>query len=166
MMKLKVLIISIACLTRSLDIFGQTSVSTADYDFFINDTLRLEPSQIKNVDTLSTAVRRTLTPRPKTDGFTVYYAVDGRKFSEGLLKNKQKEGLWYSYFDSGTLASKINYSNNKREGICWFYYKNAQLNATGQFVNDLKEGEWTYYLKEGPIQGIHKYKAGAIIEQR
>ncbi len=165
-MKLKVLIISIACLGYSLNIWGQTSVSTADYDFFINDTLRLDPSQIQYVDTLSTAVRRTLTPRPKTDGFTVYFAVDGRKFSEGNLKNKKKDGLWCSYFDSGVIASKINYSENKREGTCWFYYKTAQLNATGQFVKDLKEGEWTYYLKDGKLQGIYQYKAGAIIDQR
>jgi hypothetical protein len=164
-MKLKGLIISIACLSCSLAVFGQKSISTAEYDFFINDTLRIDPSQIKYVDTLSTAVRRMLTPKPKTDGFTVYYAVDGRKFSEGLLKNKQKEGLWYSYFDSGVMASKINYSNNKREGTCWFYYKTAQLNATGQFINDLKEGEWTYYLKDGTLQGVYKYKAGEIIEK-
>lgn len=165
-MNIKDGVLSIAFIFIAFNGYSQTNVSTADYDFFINDTLRIEPSQIQYVDTLSTAVRRSLTPRPKVDGYTVYYAVDGRKFSEGNLKNKEKDSLWVSYFENGTMASKINYNQNKRNGTCWFYYKTAQLNATGQFINDLKEGEWTYFTKEGTLQGVYVFRAGVLVEQR
>ncbi len=147
-------------------ISAQKAISTADYDFYINDTLRLDPSQIKLVDTLSTATRRTLLPKSKTEGKVVYYFINGNKCTQGLIKNKNKEGEWLTYFDSGVLSSKIKYSLNLKSGVCFYYYKTAQLNATGQYKNDKKEGEWIYYNKDSSVKTVLVFLAGEIIEQR
>lgn len=147
-------------------LYSQTFVSTADNDFYVNDTLRLDPSQIQLVQTLPTPIRRTLSPKPKMDGWIVYYFISAYKYTEGILKNKKREGIWTSYYDSGTVSSKITFIDDVKNGPCEYYYKTAQLNATGQYKNDKKEGEWTYYNKDGTIKGVFIFKAGEIIEQR
>ena len=142
-------------------ISAQKAISTADYDFYINDTLRLDPSQIKLVDTLSTATRRTLLPKSKTEGKVVYYFINGNKCTQGLIKNKNKEGEWLTYFDSGVLSSKIKYSLNLKSGVCFYYYKTAQLNVAslpvGVFKYDFNE-EHSYSLNYNRCELFVKFK--------
>ncbi len=157
------LFITLLLIIFNSKLIAQKTVSTSDNDFFINDTLRLDPSQLELVKLLPTEFRRTLLFKPKVDTFSVYYFISGFKCNEGQLKNKKKEGLWVSYFDSGGVANKINYSQDTMEGPCEYYYKTGQINATGQFKNDKKDGAWPYYNKDGTLRGTYVYKDGEVI---
>lgn len=164
-MKAKSILIILFFIIIDNTISAQTTASTADNDFYINDTLRLDPSQIQLVQALPTSIRRSLTPKPKQDGWVVYYFVSTYKYTEGVLKNKKRDGTWTSYYDSGTVSNKITYVGDLKEGPCEYYYKTAQLNATGQYKNDKKDGKWTYYNKDGTLKGVFIFKAGEITEQ-
>ncbi len=146
-------------------LFSQSKISTADNDFYINDTLLLDPSQMELLPTLDLKTQKTLKYKPKTDGFKTYYFISGLHCSEGLVKDKKKEGVWTTWYDSGLVANKINFVNGIQAGPCEFWYKIGKLNATGQYKNDLKEGEWLLYNRDGTFKGTYIYSAGLLIKE-
>ncbi len=145
-------------------IHGQNTRSTADFDFYLYDTLLLDPSQMELLNKLPLEIQHTLIFKVKSDGYKVYCFISGTKCNEGEIKTKKREGLWINYYDSSRLASKINYVADKKEGLCEYWYKNGFLNASGQYKNDLKEGEWVFYNKDGTPKGKFIYHKGVISE--
>src|SRR6185295_13950107 len=95
----------IICLTLILlmtgvcgkSIFAQAQINSDDYDTYINDTLLIDPSQISKIQTLDIQVQKTMTFKPKTDGFKTYYFVTQKKHSAGIIKNKKPDGVWTSW---------------------------------------------------------------------
>ncbi len=144
---------------------AQTQVSTADFDIYIKDTLRLDISQMELLSGVDIAIRKTLQFKPKTDGFKAYYYISGYKNCEGASISKKKTGEWTAWYDSGSVSSRIIYMNDLKEGSCTYWYRNGVLNATGQYLNDMKEGEWTIYNRDGTLKGKFTYKKGVVVAQ-
>jgi hypothetical protein len=140
-------------------------VSTADYDPYLYDTLLLDPSQLELLTKYDLATQKALSFKHKEDGFHTYHFINGLNCSQGIIKDKKKEGLWTSWYDSGQVANKTYFANGIREGKAEFWYKNGKLNATGQYKNYMKEGEWLYYNRDGTFKGKYIYSNGILIGQ-
>lgn len=143
---------------------AQSKVSTADFDFYIHDTILLDPSQMELLSGMDKALQRTLTYKPKSDGMKTYHYISGKRSWEGNSVNKKREGDWLSWYDSGGMSSKIHYVNDRKEGSCTYWYRNGDLNAIGQYKNNLKDGEWMIY-KEGRLASTCFYREGIIVNK-
>ena len=64
--------------------FAQTQISSDQYDTYIKDTLLINPSEISKIQTLDVEVQKTMTFKPKTDGFKYYYYMTGKKYRQEL----------------------------------------------------------------------------------
>jgi antitoxin component YwqK of YwqJK toxin-antitoxin module len=144
--------------------FAQAQISSDQYDTYINDTLLIDPSEIPKIQTLDVEVQKTMTFKPKTDGYKTYYYVTGKKYSSGIVKDKKPDGAWTSWYENGQVNKKLIFKDGKKEGAYESWYENGKKNAEGQYKNDLREGDWIFYKDDGSLMGNYKYKDGELVK--
>lgn len=107
------------------------------------------------------------------DGYNVLYYTNGKKSSEGMMKNGKPDGYWITYYESGVkksegnrkefeldscwkfynqsgaLTMEINYKKGKKNGLrkTWMDKEIVEEN----FVDDVKQGNTVYYYDTGKI---------------
>ena len=77
------------------------------------------------------------------------------KYSGGL-----REGIWKSWFESGKLASEIQYTDNIMDGKYTLYWENGNIHLNGKYENGLQEGVWQLYDEEGVLSITTLFKEG------
>lgn len=65
------------------------------------------------------------------NGFNILYYPNGKKLSEGYMKNGKPEGYWKTYYTTGILKSEGNRKNFLLDSV-WIFY-----NSTGDTVKKL-----------------------------
>ncbi len=120
-----------------------------------------------------------------TTGHTVYYYSDGKKSSEGKIRDGKPDGYWKTYYPSGLIKSEGNRVNFLLDSAWKFYseegkvvvsysYKNGKKNGfkktydpkTGillsdeNFIDDIKQGESLTYFPGGAIKSRTKFAEG------
>lgn len=74
------------------------------------------------------------------DGKWMFYHPDTKKLAVvANVKNRKWNGLYYTYFENGSLATITNYQEDKRIGECRAYWRNGQMhfkeyNPNGFFI--------------------------------
>lgn len=110
------------------------------------------------------------------NGFNVFYFPNGKKLSEGNLKNGKPEGYWKTYYengklktegnrknyvldsswkfysDKGIITSEINYKEGKKTGIQRTYNERGILISEEYFFNNLKHGKARYFYETGEVK--------------
>jgi len=118
----------------------------------------------------------------KTNGFTVYYYDNGKKSSEGTLKDGKPDGYWKTYFqngviksegnrknyeldstwkfynDKGSLILEVNYKEGKKTGLKKIVKKDGIVDE--YYVDDVKQGLTSYYYPDGKIKQTINYVDG------
>lgn len=79
--------------------------------------------------------------------------AEGGKFKNGL-----KVGYWKSWFENGTLESKVYWKNGQKEGKIWAYDATGELIETGRYKDNLKHGTWINYKRGDTL----KYREGKL----
>lgn len=82
-------------------------------------------------------------------------AVETGNYEGGL-----RSGTWKSFFESGTLASEINYSENILDGKYTQYWENGNIRLSGTYKNGLQEGIWQQYNEDGILTITTIFKEG------
>ncbi|MDL2311759.1 hypothetical protein LJC68_02635 [Bacteroidales bacterium OttesenSCG-928-B11] len=82
----------------------------------------------------------------------VHYYPGKKKYAEGAVKDKEKEGEWKSYFEDGvTVRSVGNYKNGELNGIYQIFHENGQKYVDGRYKEGMCDGKWSYYDQGGNL---------------
>lgn len=118
------------------------------------------------------------------NGYNVFYYDNGKKSSEGNMKDGKPDGYWKNYYKSGILKIEGNRKNFQLDSIWKFYSEKGRLTKTidyregkkngytitydtsqkmiskETFINDVKHGySWSYYTS-GKIKTSIPYVNG------
>ena len=81
-----------------------------------------------------------------------YFNAKGKLVSEGIMKDKNREGEWVTYHKNSTLPMiRENYSNGKLHGRKTVYYANGIPTEELDYKMGLREGENLYYSPSGVV---------------
>lgn len=125
-------------------------------------------------------------PEINPNGFNIFYYPDGKKSSEGYMKEGKPNGYWKTYYENGNLKSEGNrenfeldsvwkfytkdgilyneiaYKGGKKNGISKIYYTdslgNGRLKEQMPYFNNVKNGEAKYYYPTGELHKIINFK--------
>lgn len=98
----------------------------------------------------------------ESDTILVNYYANGRKESEGGLKNGQKNGYAKLYYENGGLKQKGLWKDDKQEGIWEFYYKNGSISAKIYFKNNKQDGLSIHYYNNGNVSEKANWENGNL----
>lgn len=117
-----------------------------------------------------------------TDGYQVFYHTNGKKASEGTMRNGKPDAYWKTYNEEGLLISEgnrkdfeldstwifyndkgdivleINYRQGKKNGIRKTYREDEIIEET--FLNDIKDGLTRYFYPDKRIKKEVNFKDG------
>ena len=85
---------------------------------------------------------------------------NGTAIESGRYEGGLREGIWKSWFESGKLASEIQYSDNVLDGKYVLYWENGNIRLTGKYENGLQEGVWQLYDEEGNLSITTLFREG------
>jgi uncharacterized protein len=94
----------------------------------------------------------------KPDAYWKTYNDQGILISEGNRKNFELDSTWRFYDDKGKIGLEINYLNGKKNGIRKTYREDEIVEET--FKNDQKEGPTRYYYPDGKLKMEVNFKNG------
>lgn len=84
--------------------------------------------------------------------YTEYYPGRKKIKIQGAQNNqKQREGKWVFYSESGLELSITYYENGKRTAHSIVKYPNGTLRYVGEYENDQMIGIWKYYDEKGNL---------------
>jgi antitoxin component YwqK of YwqJK toxin-antitoxin module len=83
---------------------------------------------------------------------------NGKVQTEGW-NNKQglRDGIWYSYYETGTKWSESSYKNGIKEGHSIVFFPTGKIRYMGDYKNDEKSGHWIFYNEAGEIDTEKDY---------
>lgn len=81
----------------------------------------------------------------------IHYHSNGVKSLEGPLLNGERNGLWQSWYEDGSLWSEGYFENGKREGKALVYYPNGSKMLEGQYAGDRRTGLWRSWDEDGNL---------------
>jgi antitoxin component YwqK of YwqJK toxin-antitoxin module len=98
---------------------------------------------------------------PKVNAVT--YHSNGAKASEGMFINKNKDGKWLYYNESGKLFAEEHYVSGMKQGV-WkmFSTENGLLLQEETWDKNKRNGEYKEYYTTGDIRLKWHYKNGKI----
>ncbi|OFX79184.1 MAG: hypothetical protein A2X12_01910 [Bacteroidetes bacterium GWE2_29_8] len=105
-----------------------------------------------------------------------FYYSNGKKSSEGLLKNGKPDGYWKNYYENGSLKSEGNRKDYLLDSLWIFYDENGNLLSKISYKESKKNGKKIDYNNDKIIEenykddikdGIEKvyYKNGKLKKQ-
>lgn len=71
---------------------------------------------------------------------------------KGDYRNGQRNGLWQSWYPSGTLWSETTFKAGVKEGTTITYYENGMVRYRGFYKNDERAGKWKMFDESGKFQ--------------
>jgi antitoxin component YwqK of YwqJK toxin-antitoxin module len=137
-----------------------------DYDVYINDTLICRSEFYENIASIDSLRLATMVLKPRTDGFKTYYYLNGKKHSQGCIKNNTENGYWVFYYSNGQNASAGHFLNGKREGVFLYWYSNGNFKSMGHFKKDKYHGKWQNNKEDGSIDSEQMYRNGVLVKVR
>lgn len=81
-----------------------------------------------------------------------------------LCSCKQNEFIKYTYYDTGTVKSKVVYQdkNDTSSFQAYIYYENGNLSHQAQFSKGKRTGRYLSYHKNGVLKESYQYKNGRL----
>ena len=116
------------------------------------------------------------------DGYNILYYSNGKKSSEGMMRNGKPDGYWKTYNEKGIIKSEgsrkdfeldstwkfydnegkismeINYKKGRKDGIRKTYAENETIEEN--FKEDVKQGYTFYYFPDGKVKQKILFKDG------
>lgn len=118
------------------------------------------------------------------NGYNVFYYDNGRKSSEGSMRDGKPDGYWKNYYrtgtikiegnrkdflldslwkfydDKGKITKTVNYAEGKKNGYTSSYDTLLQVVTRENYVNDIKQGNSFAYYPSGRTKQLIPYKNG------
>ena len=131
---------------------------------------------------LLTTISLTGITQINPNGYNIFYHDNGKKSSEGIMRNGKPDGYWKTYNEEEVLISEGNRKNFMLDSTWKFYdnegelkmiinYKKGKKNGQRityrekevikeNFVDDLKQGTTTYFYPDGNVKKTLFYVDG------
>jgi len=91
-------------------------------------------------------------------GEVITYFPNGKIDTEGWNdKDTLRDGVWYSYYETGVKWSEQSYNHGVKHGRSVVYFPNGKIHYEGEYKNDNKTGHWTFYNEAGEIEKEKNY---------
>lgn len=177
-------------LQKSGDLLKTTLIADFDEDALYNSELEkfeasAEDLNNKEYESLSFKIELSDSELDTEGEFTKQFLDSTLKY-EGNINDKQLNGLWKSYYESGNIKSAVMYKEGKIEGTAMFYYdeersnimakvdfedeeiantyrefyKNGSRKASIDYNDGETDGKAEFYYNSGSIKISGKYKNG------
>lgn len=89
-------------------------------------------------------------------GMLTFHKND-KPYMGGSIKNKQRNGLWQSFYEDGTVWSEGSYKDGIEDGFYRVFYPNGQVRYEGNYDLGKMIGEWKYYDENGQLTKTETY---------
>jgi len=86
-----------------------------------------------------------------------YYEGGQIKIKGYHNQSLQREGLWISYYESGSKWSESYYIDGKKDGHTVTFFPNGGIRYVGEYDKDEKVGKWTFYDEAGAVSHEEEY---------
>lgn len=86
----------------------------------------------------------------------IFYFENGKKSSEGFMRNGKADGYWKSWYPNGNLRSEGNRTFNLLDSLWIFYDEDGDTTQTVNYLSGKKNGyttTWQYAEKDGKKTG-------------
>jgi hypothetical protein len=83
-------------------------------------------------------------------GETWFYQ-EGMKHLEGPIVDGRRNGMFKTYFKSGSLMSEGFFIDGKRDGKATVYHENGKVYYEGYYKNGKECGIWKFYDDKGTL---------------
>src|ERR1700756_414715 len=91
------------------------------------------------------------------NGYNIFYFDNGKKSSEGTMRNGKADGYWKNYYKTGILKNEGNRKDFLLDSIWKFYNEKGQLTKTFNYLNGKKNGYITTYDTAGIVVSRENY---------
>jgi antitoxin component YwqK of YwqJK toxin-antitoxin module len=109
-----------------------------------------------------------IAPEPDTtkfkDGVYLEQYPNGIKKIEGKMENGRREGIWYAWYEDGTMWSTAHYHNGLRNGYSVLYYPDGTKRIEGSYRNGKQVGTWQFWDVAGKITKEINYDRPSPVE--
>ncbi|MCQ9627828.1 hypothetical protein HS141_12930 [Cetobacterium somerae] len=93
----------------------------------------------------------------------VSYYINGTKRSEeNFDSEKNRNGIYKDYTETGNLYQEGYYLNGKKNGPWYLNDRNGEIQEEGNYLNDEKNGIWYYYNNGVKLQ--QEFKNGKLVK--
>lgn len=81
-----------------------------------------------------------------------------KKYDNGIIqmkgdyRNGKRNGLWQSWYPSGTLWSETTFKAGLKDGPTVTYYENGTTRYRGFYKSDERSGNWKIFDESGKLQ--------------
>ncbi|MDC1141763.1 toxin-antitoxin system YwqK family antitoxin [Planctomycetota bacterium] len=96
------------------------------------------------------------------DGRWQEFHQNGKPKTDGDYVEGQKQGLWVTYFDNGTVESQLTYKDDQLIGEFERWHSNGQKAEAGKWENGEKIGSWMSWHPNGNLAQNIEYKDGQL----
>lgn len=93
----------------------------------------------------------------------IFYTTDGKKVSEGKMKQRSREGKWVYYHQDGTtIMTEEMYKNNLLDGERIVYYEGGAVAQRMSYTQGKENGVETHYSKKGVVLKTYTHVDGKL----
>ena len=92
-------------------------------------------------------------------GSYVSYYLSGNLESRGQFTNNETTGVWEFFYETGKLKMRGILKQNANHGLWEYFYESGQKSMQGVVNGKNREGEWTSYYENGQVKEVGEYKA-------
>lgn len=86
-----------------------------------------------------------------------FYPNGAVKIEGNLNDNKERNGLWISYYENGVKWSESYYINGAKNGHSITFYPNGKVRYMGEYKDNNQIGTWYFYNENGAKIDSVKY---------
>ncbi|MFC4634443.1 toxin-antitoxin system YwqK family antitoxin [Dokdonia ponticola] len=93
----------------------------------------------------------------------IFYTTEGKKVSEGKMKERSREGKWIYYHQDGTtVMTEEFYKNDLLDGMRTVYFESGAVAQRMEYVNGKANGIETHYSEEGVVVKTYTHVNGEL----
>lgn len=85
------------------------------------------------------------------NAYNEYYENGQLKIEGTYDENKQRTGLWVSYYENGIVWSKSYYLDGKKNGHSITFFPSGKVRYVGEYKDDEMSGNWTFKDEQGNV---------------
>ncbi|MEE2931774.1 MAG: hypothetical protein VX370_04530 [Bacteroidota bacterium] len=80
---------------------------------------------------------------------------------QGQFINNNPTGMFYHYYQDGTLKAQENFFSKSHSAV-HFFYETGGLKAAGLYIDNKKDSTWNYYNRDSVLILSEEYNSGRL----
>ncbi|MBL0744535.1 toxin-antitoxin system YwqK family antitoxin [Chryseolinea lacunae] len=97
------------------------------------------------------------------NGHYISYFLSGKIESKGQFTNNETSGVWEFYYETGNLKMRGILFKGANYGMWEYFFESGRKSMEGIIYGKNREGEWKTYYETGQLKETGEYKSGKHI---